>query len=102
MIAGWILALVFAMLKRILERALGGAPLRGPQHEGIKRPRSEPPKDDNVIDTIWVGMSAAQLQAVFGDPASQQSNNDGSVLWSYPNMSVTLERNAVKGWTYKT
>lgn len=90
------------MIGRMLERALGGNPLGGPPHEGIKRPRSEPPKDDNVIDTIWVGMSAAQLQAAFGRPASQQSNYDGSVLWSYPNMIVTLERNAVKGWTYKT
>ena len=98
-IAGWILALVFAMLKRVLERAFRGA--TPPINDHIKRPRPSAPHNDNVIDTIWIGMSAAQLQTAFGHPHRQESKPDGTYLWSYPDMEVTLERNAVKGWTRK-
>ena len=107
LIIGWITGLIFAMIGRMLERALGGSMNgsmgdgeRGPMSDSLKRPRTQQP-NDNIIDTIWVGMSATQMQSTLGRPVSQQSNPDGSFLWSYPNMDVTLERNAVKGWTYK-
>ncbi len=108
LIIGWITGLIFAMIGRMLERALGGSlngsmadsMRRGPQSDSIKRPHTGP-QDNNIIDTIWVGMSAAQLQSTLGHPTAQHTNTDGSFLWSYPNMDVTLERNTVKGWTYK-
>lgn len=95
------------LIKRALTRAFGNMPQqsqnRAQQNAPHYPPRNTPPSQD-VVETIWAGMSIAQLQQAFGAPSSKQVTASGEI-WTYSNLNgygiqtaITIEGGAVKSW----
>ena len=104
-ILGWILSLIFYLVKRALARAFGAVQ----QTQASSRTHSDPyqqsssPSHD-VVETIWAGMSVTQLRTTFGTPQSKQ-NIQGGEIWAYANLngqgtetSITIQNGMVVSW----
>lgn len=66
-------------------------------------PKGQAP-DQNVVETIWVGMTVSQLIAAFGHP--QRTEKKGTQdIWVYTNITghgaetaISLDQNRVSDW----
>lgn len=106
-ILGWILSLIFYLVKRALARAFGAVQQsqhssRHSQSEHQNQQSSSPSHD--VVETIWAGMSVTQLRTTFGTPQSKQ-NIQGGEIWAYANLngqgtetSITIQNGMVVSW----
>lgn len=113
LILGWILSLIFLMVRKMLERAFGG-PLPkgfahpgqgGPQARGAERGRPSYTPRGDVIDTIWIGMTKDQLLQNLGAPESRTISGLHTQVWAYPRWNgqntpakVTLTEDKVTAW----
>ncbi|HNQ92443.1 MAG TPA: hypothetical protein PKI93_05865 [Alphaproteobacteria bacterium] len=103
LIVGWIIGLILFMLKRALSRAFGNLEgLEGSQ--GTPQPRRYP-NDGSVVETLWAGMSAAQLTATFGPPDLKNKTGPNSEVWTYSTFNgkpeptaVTIQNGKVTSW----
>lgn len=114
-ILGWLMSLVFFLVKRALAKALGGMPPQmqtrnnPPASASAPAPSAAPPPASTptaeVIETIWAGMSATELESTFGAPATRTKTDTGDV-WVYSDMdgghtntAIIIEGGVVKSWS---
>lgn len=109
LILGWILSLIFLMVRKMLERAFGG-PLPkdfmgAPSAKGTGRTNRPYPPQGDVIDTIWIGMTKDQLLQSLGSPESRIISGLHSQVWTYARWNgqntpakVTLTEDKVSAW----
>ena len=99
LILGWIISLVMYLAKRALARAFG-------QMQQPQQPRSnpQPAEGNDIVETMWAGMSIDQLRATFGTPQSKQATASGDI-WVYANLngqgtetSITITNGVVTSW----
>lgn len=71
-------------------------------HSSSSSTTSYPSPD--IVDTVWAGMSAAQLQKNFGAPQNKYMSGTQEI-WTYTNLngqnretSITLENGVVTRW----
>jgi hypothetical protein len=105
-ILGWILSLIFYLVKRALARAFGNVQ----QAQQSSRTHADPYQQSSsaghdVVETIWAGMSINQLRTAFGTPQSKQ-NIQGGEVWVYANLNgqgtetaITIENGMVSNWS---
>lgn len=93
LIAGWLMALMFFIIKRALKKAFGGSvdmgsfDINNPPHA-----RNTPDQqDDTIVETIWAGMPAQQLIKTFGQPQTVTKTGINSEVWVYPIFNGKLE-----------
>lgn len=103
LIIGWIISLILFMLKRALSRAFGNM-------EGLDSAQNAPQprkyqNDGSVVETLWAGMTPAQLTATFGPPSSKNKTGPNSEVWTYSMFGgkpdptqITIENGMVTGW----
>lgn len=98
-ILGWILSLIFYLVKRALARVFG----QMQQTQQSTRQQSSSASHD-VVETIWAGMSINQLRTAFGTPQSKQ-NIQGGEIWVYANLNgqgtetaITIRDGVVSNW----
>ena len=115
LIVGWIMSLMMYLVKRALSKALGGH-MPGAQNRTRPHPSSQTSQQntysrptshqnqDDVVETIWVGMSTDQLRRSFGAPLQRETVANGEI-WSYANLNgqgiqtrVAIHKHAVTGW----
>lgn len=107
LILGWLMSLVFFMVKRILARAFGNMPSSN-NHQPHTDSRSANQNSNDVVETIWAGMSATQLRATFGTPFKKENVKSGEI-WTYANLNgidtetdVSIKDNQVTNWFVKS
>lgn len=109
------MSLIFFLVKRMLAKAFGADMLDPQAHNRTtpqQRPSSSQPYSQrtanqntlDVVETMWVGMSADQLRAAFGVPLSKE-NIAGGEVWIYANLNgqgvqtaITIQNNLVAHW----
>ncbi len=109
LILGWILSLIFLMVRKMLERAFGGplpkdfSQTASSQRSG-RTNRTYTPQGD-VIDTIWIGMTKDQLLQNLGSPESRVISGLHTQVWTYSRWNgqntpakVTLIEDKVSAW----
>jgi len=106
LILGWIMALIFYLVKRALTRTFGNMPQQtenGAQQNHTQNTYNPSPTHD-VVETIWAGMSVAKLKRTFGAPVRTQ-NVAGGEVWTYTNLNghgtetaITIQNGVVLGW----
>ena len=106
-ILGWILSLIFFVVKRALARAFGTVQQsqnssRHKQSEHQNQQSSSSHTD--VVETIWVGMNVNQLRTTFGTPQSKQNIQSGEI-WLYANLNgqgteteISIQNGIVTSW----
>jgi hypothetical protein len=110
LILGWVVALIFYLVKRLLARAFGqmNQPVdiqkSKDESSDIFEVRGHQPRDQNVVETIWVGMTASQLIAAFGHPQRTEKKGPQDI-WVYTNITghgaetaISLDQNRVSDW----
>lgn len=109
LILGWILSLIFLMIRKMLERAFGG-PLpkgfMGPSSaKGTNRTNRPYTPQGDVIDTIWIGMTKDQLLQSLGSPEARVISGLHTQVWTYARWNgqntpakVTLIEDKVSAW----
>lgn len=109
LIIGWLMSLVFFLVRRALTKTFGQ--MNGPQPDVSRHPHaprptpSRPTQQSDIIETIWVGMSTAQLRQSFGEPTTIQRNG-AREIWSYPRLDgqhghtteITVENGLITKW----
>ncbi|MDY0029040.1 MAG: hypothetical protein RBR86_03760 [Pseudobdellovibrionaceae bacterium] len=106
LIVGWLMAFIFFLIKRALQRAFGDvAAMRqaGTQNDPSRAANHSSTSD--IIETIWIGMSSDQLRMTFGAPTSKEKLSFTQENWIYQKWQgrdtptkVTLENNRVTSW----
>lgn len=103
------MAFVFYLVKRALTKAFGGDMFGQASSGGGAAPDSSsssatsyPTRD--IVDTVWEGMRAEQLEKSFGLPKSKMTSGTQEI-WTYANLngqgtetSITLENGIVVFW----
>jgi hypothetical protein len=104
-ILGWIMSLIFYLVKRALARAFGNVQ----QSQQSSRTHADPYQQSSstghdVVETIWAGMGVNQLRTAFGTPQSKQNIQDGEI-WTYANLNgqgtetaITIQDGVVISW----
>ena len=94
------MALVFYVVKRVVTKAFGDMPSYNPQ----PHPAQQNTPHQDIVETLWEGMSAGQLRQSFGSP-QEIVRSGNSEVWVYANLngqntptSVTLENGIVTYW----
>jgi hypothetical protein len=109
LIIGWIATLMMFLVKRMLSKAFG---VNMPNPQNADRQKKPNPYKNNsanqnsldIVDTIWVGMSVAQLLKSFG-PALTKQYRGSREIWTYLNLkgqgtqtAVAIENGSVVNW----
>jgi hypothetical protein len=109
LILGWIASLMMMLVKKMLSKAFGVDAIN-PQNAPQQR-KQNPYKNNsanqnslNIVETIWVGMSTAQLIKSFG-PALTKQYRGTQEIWTYLNMSgqgtqtaIAVENGIIVNW----
>jgi hypothetical protein len=100
LIIGWIMSLIMYLVKRALTKSFGS--MQGAQQP--PRPQNQRAEGHDIVETIWAGMSTAQLRTSFGAPKTINPATNGEV-WIYTGLNgqgidtaITIENNSVKHW----
>lgn len=110
LILGWVVALIFYLVKRLLTKVFGqmNRPVdrEKPKNQssdifGVSRGQAP---DQNVVETIWVGMTTSQLIAAFGHPQRTEKKGPQDI-WVYTNITgngaetaISLFQNRISDW----
>lgn len=109
LILGWIASLMMLLVKKMLSRAFGVEAIN-PQ-DAPKQRKTNPYKNNSanqnsldIVETIWVGMSTAQLVKSFG-PALTKQYRGTQEIWTYLNLNgqgtqtaIAIENGVVVNW----
>lgn len=109
LIVGWIVSLMMYLAKRVISKAFGVDAI-SPKSAQPQR-KSNPYKTNSanqnsqdVVDTIWVGMSVDQLLKSFGEALTKQYVAGGEV-WTYLNLNgqgtqtaITIRNGMIVTW----
>lgn len=100
LIIGWIMSLIMFLVKRALAKSFGS--MQDGQQSA--QPQNRRAEGHDIVETIWAGMSTAQLRNTFGRPKTINPATNGEV-WIYTGLNgvgidtaVTIENNLVKHW----
>lgn len=111
------MSLIFYLVKRMLAKAFG-VDAFNPQNGRKTAPKQPSQPYSNyqqtanqnaldVVETMWVGMSAQQLMSAFGSPSTKQIVAGGEI-WTYANLNgngtqtaVTIQNGLVSSWQNK-
>lgn len=102
------MSLVMFMAKSMIKRAMRNmSDMPRPSDSAYKGTGRAFTNNDNVIDTLWVGMTTDQLIKSFGTPESKTITSSAEE-WTFLNINgpdtttiVTIRNNAVSGWVNK-
>ncbi|HOO49884.1 MAG TPA: hypothetical protein PLK94_01200 [Alphaproteobacteria bacterium] len=105
LIAGWLMAFIFFLIKRALQRAFGDVASMQAEAQNDPTRAARHGNTSDIIETIWIGMSADQLRMTFGAPTSKEKVSFTQENWIYQKWQgrdtptkVTLENNKVTSW----
>lgn len=97
------MSMLFFLIQRALAKAFGQAAERTGDTSSPHRQHST----QDIVETIWVGMSASQLRNSFGSPKAIRPTPSGEV-WTYSNLShvggdtdVVMGNGVVQSWGNK-
>lgn len=109
LIVGWIVSLMMYLVKRMLAKAFGAGPINSQPHQNPKnwnpnRTSSANQNRQDIVETMWVGMSASQLVNSLG-PALTKDYSGNREIWTYLNLkgqgtktAVAIENGIVVNW----
>lgn len=99
------------LVKRMVTKAFGADAIHAQEARAQSHAKSNPYKNNNanqntsdVVETIWVGMSTAQLVKTFG-PALTKQYSGTREIWTYLNLrgqgaktAIAIQNGIVVNW----
>ncbi len=105
LIAGWLMAFIFFLIKRAMKRAFGDVADMERQAQQARPSQRHQTSSQDVIETIWDGMSSAHLIDSFGAPDQKLRSSPIGEIWIYRHMAgrtspteIHIENGSVTKW----